>query len=537
MDCPKLPWMVEFYSGEKGEVLNGQLSAAFATTTLEYLSHLNIKSKASTFRGTQLVCAIPAQATCNTIEDMIKVGMSVARISCPGNEKQTILDLINKVKSVSESYSKRIGRIYPLGLALDIRGTEIRIGQLRQRKSPVHLPKGKIITITTDDSFEEYVTKDTIYVDYPKLPGLIQPGDKLFLDHGMIRLSAIETAENIVKCIVDKAGDLVSRVSVTLPNTPMELPAVCEEDKEIVKLAIDNSIDFLFVSGICNSQNVVEVRNLFGALGDKIQIIPQIENATAIENIDDILDRSDGVYIDTEQLLLQIPKEKVFLAQKSILAKCNLKGMPVICPTNVSDSSSLSKAEICDTANSIIDGASALLIPQNACTKDIVKEVCMVCREAEAAVYQKQIFTELVHDISIPNEILYSLCISAVAASLKSSAAAIVCLTTSGRTAKLLSRFKPRCPVITVTRYARIARLLRLYKGVEPLVYLKPFDGDWAKDVEERVQIGITYGKYLGYIRMGDAVVTVTGSKPEAGLQNSMKIVYASEYDTLHTRK
>ncbi|KAJ8934620.1 hypothetical protein NQ314_013254 [Rhamnusium bicolor] len=211
--------------------------------------------------------------------------------------------------------------------------------------------------------------------------------------------------------------------------------------------------------------------------------------------------------------------------------RCGRK--PGICSISISDLSSVSKSEVCDIANAIMDGSDALLLPQETCIKHLVKSISVICREAEPAIYQKQIFSELTRCVTTPTEALYSLAISAVESALKTNSAAIICLTSSGRTAKLLSRFRPRCPIIAVTRYARVARQLRLYKGIEPLIYLKSFEGNWDKDVEERVQLGVTYGKYVGYIRMGDAVVSVTGSRPESGMPNNIQVVYASEFDAL----
>ncbi|CAG9767090.1 unnamed protein product [Ceutorhynchus assimilis] len=529
-DCPKLPWMVDFFSSDEAEVLNHQLEAAFAQTTLAHLSNLNIKSKAPVFKSTQLVCTVPVNATCNTIEELMQMGMSVARISVPGNHKEKILELIAKIRALVDSYSRKIGKVYPLAFAVDIKGPEIHTGIIEKNKASIFLEKGKRTTLTVDEAYEEFVNEDMIFVDYSKLPEIIQPGDKLLIDYGTCHLSAIEVAESIVRCIVDKAGKLISHSSIIIPNAPMDLAEISREDKEILEICINLHIDFIMLSGIYNKEKVIDIRKL---VGEKLQIIANIDNSMAIDNIHEIIENSDAIFIDSDRLLFDIPKQKVFLVQKSIIAKCNLQGIPVICATNIIDVISLNKSEVCDIANSIMDGTDALLINQSACTKEVVKEVTIVCKEAEPAVYQKQIFNELVYNISSPNESIYSLCIAAVEASFKTSSAAIICLTTSGRTAKLLSRFRPRCPLITITRYPRVARLLRLYKGVDPIIYLKAFAGNYERDVEERVQLGITYGKHMGYIKMGDALVTVTGSRPESGFPNNMKILYASDYDTV----
>jgi len=534
-DCPKLPWMVEFFSTSDGKVLNNQLEAAYAETTLEHLSRLNIKSKVPLFRASQLVCTISSSITCNDIEDLIRLGMSVARIVVPAKQKNEFLEVVAKVRAIVDSYSRKIGRIYPLAFAVDVKGPEIRIGQLEKNRNSLYLEQGKVTTLTTNEAYEEFVNEDMIFVDYQKLPEIIQPGDKVLLDYGALHLSAIEVAESIVRCIVEKAGTLISRSSVIVPNAPMELPSVSEDDKEILQLAIDNHIDYIIVSSIYNKENINDIRKLLESDGAKLQIIAKIENSFAVENIDEIIKNSEAICLDFERLLYDIPKEKIFIVQKSILAKCSLEGIPAICFVNISDNS-LSKSVVCDIANCVLDGADALLVNQSACTKDTVTQITTVCKEAEPAIFQRQLFSELVFSVPTPNESIFSLCMSTVQASMKSSAAAIICLTTSGRTARLLSRFKPRCPIIVITRYPRIARLLKLYRGVDPIIYLKTFSGNYDKDVEERIQLGITYGKNSGYIRMGDAVVTVTSSRPETGIPNSMRILYASDYDTFLTK-
>ncbi|KAJ8934621.1 hypothetical protein NQ314_013255 [Rhamnusium bicolor] len=322
--CPKLPWMVDFHTSQDGKIFNTQLEAAFANTTLEYLSSLNIKSKPSSFRETQLICTLSSNVSCSTIEELLSLDMSVARITATSHQK--ILEMLSKVRAVTDSYSRKIGKMYPLAIALEIKGPEIHTGVLKGPEKKIFLEKGKITNITTDPIYEEFVTKDMIYVNYENLPSVVQPGDRVILDNGSVALSALECVESIIRCIVEKAGDLLSNASVIVPNAPIELPLVSASDQELLTISIGENVDLLFLSGIYNREAILDVKDLLGEEGKSILIIAKIENSTAIENIDAIIEVSDGICIDCERLMIELPKEKLFLVQKSILAKCNLAG-------------------------------------------------------------------------------------------------------------------------------------------------------------------------------------------------------------------
>nr|CAH7745866.1 unnamed protein product [Callosobruchus chinensis] len=322
--CPTLPWMIDFHSNKDGEVFNGQYQAALADTTYEYLSALNIKSKPNVFRATKLVCTIPPNITCNTLEELLSIGIAVARITATKPDK--VREIVSKVRAVNACYSKRLGRINPLAIALEVRGPEIRTGQLKGSNKQVFLEKGKLTSITTNPSYEEFVCEDLIYVDYEKLPEVVQPGDKVLLDNGSVTLTAIECVESIIRCIVEKAGMLLSNASVIIPNAPIDLPLLSPSDKELLDITKGEHIDYLFVSGITGKDSIFEIRDQMGQDRDSVQLVTKIECAIALEHIDELITFSDAICIDCDRLMVELPKEKVFVAQKSIMAKCNLAG-------------------------------------------------------------------------------------------------------------------------------------------------------------------------------------------------------------------
>ncbi|CAG9857305.1 unnamed protein product [Phyllotreta striolata] len=530
-NCPKLPWMIDFNSNDTKTVLDNQHEAAFAGDHLDHLSKLHVKSRPNRFRCTQLACVVTPITEINAMVELLNGGMTAALVSAQKVDK--CKDVIAKLRTIAEGYSRRIGRIYPLGIGIEIKGPEIRIGSLKGSAKKIFMDKGKETKLTTLPSYEEFVCQDMIYVDYEKLPEVVQPGDKVILDNGSVTLTALECVESIIKCIVDKAGMLISYASVTVPNAIVDVPKITEADKELMKMAAAESVDFLVVSGVQNKQNVIDIKDMLGLDGENVHVLAKIENVVAVEHIDEIVKFSDGVLVDCEKLMLEMPKEKIFLIQRAVTAKCNLAGKPIIITASISNSKCLTKAEISDVSHLVMGGCDALLLPRLAQSKEILNSINVICKEAEPATHHRQVFQELLAHLPTPMEPIYSLVVGVVLAASTCKAAAIICLTSSGRTAKIISRFKCRCPIIAVTRYPRVARNLSISRCVESLIYLKPFCGNWIEDVNNRLQLGVTYGKYIGYIRMGDVVVTVSPSRPESGLANTMKVVYASEFDSL----
>jgi len=267
----------------------------------------------------------------------------------------------------------------------------------------------------------------------------------------------------------------------------------------------------------------------------KILIISKIENQQGMQNLDEIIRASDGIMVARGDLGIEIPTEKVFLAQKSMIARCNKHGKPVICATQMLESMVKkprpTRAESSDVANAVLDGADCVMLSGETAKGDYpldcVQTMANICKEAEAAVWQKQTFIDLMQKTTPPIEAAHTIAIAAVEASTKCLAAAIVILTTSGRSAHLISKYKPKCPIIAVTRGGQTARQAHLYRAILPLVFQEERLTDWLKDVDARLQFGIDFGKASGFIRTGDPVIVVTGWKQGSGFTNTLRIVTA----------
>ncbi|XP_044759236.1 pyruvate kinase-like [Coccinella septempunctata] len=535
--CPKLPWMVDFYTSADGRIHNQQLKAAFARTYIDHLCHLNPESAAAKHRTTQMVFTIPENITVLAIEELLNCGMSMARIPLVISHEKC-MEIINRLRHTCDRFSKKLGRLYPLAIALEFRGTEIRTGNLQNpEKKPIRLEKGKETKITTDPSFENLVTSELIYVDYQKISKLVRPGDQLLLDNGKVTLSALEVAEEMIKCIVNKTGDLHSNVSVTLVNAPVEVEPIGEEYMKNIEFALEMQVDAVIMTTIVDERNIKLLQEKLQDEEKKMLVIAKIGNTQAIENFDDIVKVADGIFVGSSELIGELPREKIFLVQKSIIARCNKIGKPVMCSFEVAEYGALSEAEITKIVSFIDDGVDCFVLTQcdvdNNLYYESIRQMNQICREGESAAHQRRIFSELTDNFVWSAEPIYSLAISVVESSFKCNAAAIVIVTRTGRCAKILSRFRPRCPIISVIKLEQNAKQLQIYRGIIPLVFISKYGSDWNAEVEARIQLGITFGKLSGFIRMGDIVIVVCGSKRSSGFTNTMKIVFASEFDVV----
>lgn len=233
---------------------------------------------------------------------------------------------------------------------------------------------------------------------------------------------------------------------------------------------------------------------------------------------------------------IEIPAEKVFLAQKMLIAKCNLAGKPVICATQMLESMITkprpTRAECSDVANAVLDGVDCVMLSGETAKGDYPVEALAImhniCKEAESAFFHMKHFEELILHTKKPTGMTHTTAIAAVSATITCRAVAIILITTTGKTARLCSRYRPPVPIITVSRDERISRQLHLHRGIFPVYYPKGRIDEWDVDVEERVQYGVNLGKTRGFIHLGDPLIVITGWKQGAGFTNTMRIVVAT---------
>lgn len=463
--------------------------------------------------------------------------MNIARLNFSHGTHQYHEETVRNIREAADLYGKEAEVPYhPVSIALDTKGPEIRTGLLTAGPSAeVELKRGFKVRITVDERYEEQCSESVIFVDYPNIAKVLKVGSKVYIDDGLICLRVLAISGSELSCEVENDGKLGSKKGVNLPGAIVDLPAVSEKDKQDLKFAVDHGLDIVFASFVRNADCVREIKSILGEAGSSIKIVSKIENHEGLRKLDEIIAASDGIMVARGDLGIEIPTEKVFVAQKMMIAKCNIAGKPVICATqmleSMVDKPRPTRAETSDVANAVIDGADCVMLSgETAKGKFPVKSVEVmhrICREAEAALYTDSVFVDMSNKTPEPADEVEVISLAAVNSSLTSEATAIIVITATGKTAHLVSKYKPRCPIIAVVHKKQVARQCHLWRGLYPYLYEGEFSHteDWMSEMEKRVTDAIGFGKKKGFIKNGDNVVIITGWRPGAGASNTAAVV------------
>jgi len=521
----------------EGDIPAAQAKARESGTMVEYLSSLRILSRTSHIRLSGIVCTIgPVSRAPDFLFKMIDSGMNVARMNFSHGTHEYHAQTIANCREAALKYRSEKGFDPSLAIALDTKGPEIRTGLLEgdDGRKEIVWEAGDIVKLTTDEEFKEKCTKEIVYLDYKNITNVMQPGKRIFIDDGLISIKANEIGDNFIIGEVENGGSLGSRKGCNLPGTDTDLPAVSEKDMADLQFGVEQGVDMVFASFIRDAAGVREIRKVLGEKGKDILVISKLENQQGVNNVDEIIAESDGIMVARGDMGIEIPPEKVFIAQKQIIAACNKQGKPVICATQMLESMVKkprpTRAEGSDVANAILDGSDCVMLSGETAKGDYpiqcIKTMAALAREAEACLWNQRFFEDIMkseHNASHGTTSATS--IAAVQASYLTRASAIIGLTTTGRTAHIASKYRAQCPFLAITRSAPAARAMQIFRGVVPLFYPEGRAEDWGQDVDDRIQFGVDFGKKNGFIKTGDTVICITGWRKGAGSSNTIRIL------------
>lgn len=399
-------------------------------------------------RKTKIVCTLgPATNDVEIMKQLIQNGMDAARINFSHGTYETHAETIAKLKQAREELNA------PIPLILDTKGPEIRVKTFKEDK--VRLEEDATFTLTTREVEGDV---NIVSVTYADLPKDVHRGSRILIDDGLIELKVEDITETDVVCKVINGGVVKSRKGVNLPGVEVNLPSLMEKDIEDLKFGVENGFDIVAASFIRSAEDVLKIRRVLEENGGgQMHIISKIENQQGVENIDKILEASDGIMVARGDLGVEIPPEEVPLVQKILIAKANRIGKPVITATQMLESMVHSprptRAEANDVANAIFDGSDAIMLSgetaAGAYPLEAVATMARIALKAESAVdyAAKLANTTEPARVNITNAISMAAC--ATAAELKT--AAITTVTKSGFTARMISRYRPACPLIAST--------------------------------------------------------------------------------------
>lgn len=471
---------------------------------------------------TKIVCTIgPSSESEEVLEQLINEGMSVARLNFSHGSIPEHKIKIDRIKKVREKLKR------PVAIMFDTKGPEIRLGNLKDDIEPYLNVDDEYVLTTEDITGDEKIASIT----YKELPKDIKKGDSILIDDGLIELKVESVAGAEIHTKVVNGGFIKSKKGVNVPNVKLRLPSLTEKDIADLKFGVKEDIDFVAASFVRTKEDVLNIRSVLESEGMyNIQIISKIENKEGLENIDDIIEVSDGIMVARGDLGVEIPTEEVPIIQKEIIKKCNLKGKPVITATQMLDSMIRNprptRAEANDVANAVLDGSDAIMLSgetaSGAYPVEAVKTMAKIARAMEESIDYDELLREkiLMNDRNITNSIGKSTC--QIAADI--NADAIITATTSGGTSRAIAKFRPKNQIIAVTTDDKVRRQLSLTWGVEALLSEKIFSTD------EVIANAVEISKSHGYVKSSDTVVLTAGVPVGlAGSTNLIKVQTVGE--------
>jgi len=416
------------------------------------------------WRSTGIVCTLgPGSDNVEIMGKLMTAGLDVARFNFSHGSHEYHGKLMNRLRTAAKNQGRFVA------LALDTKGPEIRTGTFPEEE--VKLVKDAKVVLTPDDAFQHKGTAEKFWVTYKEISKSLKPGMTVFIDDGLLALTVEEVKGGDIHCKVKEGGVVSNRKGVNLPGAVVTLPALSEKDINDIKFGVEMKVDMIFASFIRKAEDVLSIKKL---IPKTVMVISKIENQEGCDNFEDILRESDGIMVARGDLGIEIDATKVFVQQKRMIRLCRAAGKPVIVATQMLQSMVSNprptRAEVSDVANAVLDGADCVMLSGETAKGmypvQAVVQMSQTCKVAEANLSLPPIVTE---SMTSRETIVAAGCKIAKDQSCK----AILVLTNTGTTARLVSRYRPSCPVMAVigSTNTHVAKHLQVTFGIHVILY------------------------------------------------------------------
>jgi len=467
---------------------------------------------------TKIVCTIgPASRAPEMLRELMLAGMDVARLNFSHGDQAYHGENIKRIRAAADEVGK------PIAILTDLQGPKLRGGEMEGEG--VLLASGEEVILTTRPIVGH---PGQVPVQYAHLPREVEPGDRILIDDGLLELEVLSAGETDIACRVIAGGLLKSNKGMNLPRASHAIPAITDKDREDLRFVLEQQVDWVALSFVRHSGEVRELKGMIRELsdfGNPVPVVAKIEKPEAVDDIDGIIEAADAIMVARGDLGIETSPEAVPIVQKMIIAKCNAVGKPVITATQMLDSMIRNprptRAEASDVANAILDGTDAIMLSgETAVGKyplESVRTMVRIAQEAERGWMEGLAKPRPLFGPATSTADAVGHAAREMAWDLR--AAAIITPTISGHTARLISKYRPHCPIIAVTPSPRVQRQLALYWGIYALLCRR------AESTDEIIAGAVRAAQEHGLVKRGDVVVITAGAAgSEPGTTDIIKV-------------
>jgi pyruvate kinase len=458
---------------------------------------------------TKIVATVgPACDTYEKLLELVKAGVNVFRLNFSHGSHEDKAKIIEHIRNINKTEP------YNIAILGDLQGPKLRVGDIEN--GSLEIAPGDILTFTSTEKV--LGTKERIYLSYPNLHSDVKVGDKIMIDDGKLEVVVVEIMPNDdVKVAVTYGGTLLPKKGLNLPDTAISLPAMTEKDYADFEFIIAQKLDWVALSFVRKAEDIINLKKLVKEVGSEVKVMAKIEMPSALADLRNIIIESDGVMVARGDLGVELPVEKVPMAQRDIIRKCIHRAKPVIVATQMMESMidrvKPNRSEITDVANAVLEGADAVMLSGETATGKhpalVVETMRKIIMEVENTEYRYNRDEDLKPQPHSPSFRSDAVCYNACHIAEDLNANALIGMTQSGYTGFILSSYRPKSPLYVFTKKRSLVNQLSLSWGVRAFYY------DEENSLDDIVADQIAILKERGFIKEGDVVVN-TGSTPVA---------------------